>query len=145
LAKVKFRGAISIFLGLLSIISLLCFRFPEYLTTPDFCEIYTGEMVERIMFGAIIVSLVFALVSFLLSKKKKMELIGLSLCVVTIALGGFSVEGRSVDKVNWSIGLDWMILDLLMMAFLFVPVELALPKNDKQAFMKNGEQTLSIS
>jgi sterol desaturase/sphingolipid hydroxylase (fatty acid hydroxylase superfamily) len=89
-------------------------------------------MVEKLMFGAIIACLVFALVSFLLSKKKTMALIGLSLCVVTVALGGFSVEGGSVDKVNWSIGLDWMILDLLMMALLFVPIELALPKNATQ-------------
>jgi len=128
----KISGIVSIFLGTLSLIGLLCFRFPELLTTPDFREIYTGEMVEKLMFGAIITSFIFALVSFLLSKKKKYALIGLTLCVLTIAFGGFSVEGTSVEKVSWSIGLDWLILDLFMMSLLFVPIELAFPKRKEQ-------------
>jgi sterol desaturase/sphingolipid hydroxylase (fatty acid hydroxylase superfamily) len=128
----KISGIASIFLGLLSLIGLLCFRFPEWLTTPDLREVYTGEMMEKLIFGAIIVSFIFALVSFALSKKRSYALVGLVLCTVTILLGGFSVDGRSVEKVSWSLGLDWLILDLLMMAILFVPIEMALPKRNNQ-------------
>jgi lathosterol oxidase len=89
-------------------------------------------MVEKLMLITIILSFLFSLISFILSNTKKYALIGIALCVITIALGGFSVEGRSVEKVSWSIGLDWLILDLFMMALLFVPIELALPKNKMQ-------------
>jgi len=129
----KISGIIAIFLGSLTLVGLLCFRFPEWLTTPDFREIYTGEMVEKLMFIAIIASFIFALVSFLLSKNKKYAVIALILCTLTIVLGGFSVEGTSVEKVSWSIGLDWLILDLFLMVLLFVPIELAFPKNKKQS------------
>jgi sterol desaturase/sphingolipid hydroxylase (fatty acid hydroxylase superfamily) len=128
----KISGFISIFLGSLSLIGLLCFRFPEWLTTADFREVYTAEMVETLMLVAIIVSFLFALISFLLSKQKKYAVIGLVLCTLTIVMGGFRVEGRAVDKLSWSLGLDWLILDLFLMAILFVPIELAFPKNKQQ-------------
>ncbi len=137
----KISGVIAIFLSSLSLIGLLCFRFPEWLTTADFREVYTGEMVENLMLGAIITSFIFALISFLLSKDKKYAVIALILCVLTIGLGGLSVEGRSVDKVNWSLGLDWLILDLFLMVLIFTPIELAFPKRKNQSKFHNEWRT----
>ncbi len=128
----RISGAVSIFLGALSLISILCFKFPEQLTTAEFREIYSAEMAEMLMFGGIIATFLFALISMLFSKTKKNAVIGIVLAVLAIALGGFTVEGRAVEKMNWSVGLDWLILDLLIMALLFVPIELAFPKNKKQ-------------
>ncbi len=61
----KISGAISIFPGSLSLVGILCFKFPEQLTTPDFREIYTPEMVENLMSGAIIFHLLTLLLSVL--------------------------------------------------------------------------------
>lgn len=128
----RISGAISVFLGALSLAGILCFKFPEQLTTPEFREVYTAAMVENLLFGAIIATFLFALLSFLLSKKRSNAVIGVVLGVLTIAIGGFTVEGRAVEKVNWSVGLDWLILDLFIMALLFVPIELVFPKNKLQ-------------
>ncbi len=128
----RISGAISIFLGCLTLGALLCFKFPELLTTPEFREVYTAEMAENLMLGGIIATFLFALLSLLFNKNKKNAVIGVSLGVLTVVLGGVMVEGRAVDKVNWSIGLDWLILDLLIMAILFVPIELVFPKNKLQ-------------
>ncbi len=129
----RISGAISIFLGLLSLAGILCFKFPEQLTTPEFREIYTAEMAENILLGGIIATFLFALVSILLHKNKKNAVIGTCLGVLAIVLGGITVEGRAVEQVAWSIGLDWLILDLLIMAILFVPIELVFPKNKLQS------------
>ncbi|SED05833.1 lathosterol oxidase [Tenacibaculum sp. MAR_2009_124] len=129
----RISGAISIFLGALSLIGILCFKFPEQLTTPEFREIYSADMVENLMLGAIIATFLFALISLLLNKNKKKAVIGICLGVLTIVFGGFTVEGRAVDKLDWSVGLDWLILDLFIMALLFVPIELAFPKNRLQS------------
>jgi len=128
----RISGAISIFLGSLCLVGILCFKFPEQLTTPEFREIYTPAMVENLMLGGIIATFLFALISFLLNKSKKAALIGFILGAITIVLGGITVQGRAVEKVDFSIGLDWLILDLLIMAVLFVPIELVLPKNKLQ-------------
>lgn len=129
----KISSAISIFLGSLSLVGILCFKFPEQLTTPEFREVYSAEMVENLMMGAIVATFLFALVSMLLTKKRKNAVIGMALGVLAIALGGFTVEGRAVEKIHWSIGLDWLLLDLFILALIFVPVELAFPKNKLQS------------
>ncbi len=129
----KISGAVSIFLGALSVTGILCFKFPEQLTTPEFREVYTAEIVENLMLGAIIATFLFALVSILLAKNKKLAVIGVGLGAMAIFLGGLTVEGRAVDKVNWSLGLDWLLLDLLVMVLIFVPIELAFPKNKLQS------------
>lgn len=128
----KISGALSIFLGSLSLAGILCFKFPEQLTTPDFREIYTPEIVENLMLGGIIATFLFALVSIVLAKNKKLAVYGVALGILAVALGGLQVEGRAVEKMNWSLGLDWLILDLLVMVLIFVPIELAFPKNKLQ-------------
>jgi len=129
----KISGLISIFLAVLSLLGMLCFRFPEWLTTEDLREVYSIELVEKLMFLGIVGSFAFSIISFLISKKKSNATLGIVLCTIAIFLGGFDVEGRSVDKVNWSLGLDWLILDLLLMVIIFVPIELAFPRRKDQS------------
>ena len=128
----KISGYISIFLALLSLTAVACFKYPEQLTTPVFREVYTGESMKLLLTSVIIASFFFAVVSFMLSKQKKWALIGILISTAAIVLGGFNVEGRAVAKTNWSLGVDWLLLDLLLMAVIFVPIELALPKNKEQ-------------
>jgi len=128
----KISGYVSIFLALLSLFAVACFKYPEQLTTPAFREVYSGESMKILLTAVIIASFFFAVVSFMLSKQKKWALIGILISTAAIVLGGFNVEGRAVAKTNWSLGLDWLLLDLLLMAVIFVPIELALPKNKEQ-------------
>lgn len=128
----KISGFISIFLGIMSFLGVLCFKYPELLTTPEFREIYTGESMKILLTSVIIASLFFAVVSFMLSKKKKWALIGIVFCIATIVFGGFDVDPRAVDKTNFHLGLDWLILDLFLMAVIFVPIEMVFPKRKDQ-------------
>ena len=84
------------------------------------------------MAAGIITSFFFAIVSIILSKKIKWALIGFVIAGVAILMGAFSVHGRAVQKASWHIGLDWMLLDLLLMVAIFIPLELFFPKNKLQ-------------
>ena len=128
----KISGFISIFLGVMSFLGVLCFKYPELLTTPEFREIYTGESMKILLTSVIIASLFFGVVSFMLSKKKKWALIGIVFCIATIVFGGFEVDPRAVDKTNFHLGLDWLVLDLFLMAVIFVPIEMVFPKRKDQ-------------
>ncbi|MFC6096120.1 sterol desaturase family protein [Flavobacterium qiangtangense] len=128
----KISGIISIFLGLMSFLGVFCFKYPEWLTTPEFREIYTGESMKILLTAIIIASLFFAVVSFMLSKKKKFALIGIVFCIATIFLGGFDVDPRAVGEVKYHLGLDWLLLDLFLMAVIFVPIEMVFPKRKEQ-------------
>jgi len=128
----KISGIISIFLGLMSFLGVFCFKYPEWLTTPEFREIYTGESMKILLTSVIVASLFFAVVSFMLSKKKKWALIGIVFCIATIFLGGFDVDPRAVGETKYHLGLDWLLLDLFLMAVIFIPIEMVFPKRKDQ-------------
>jgi sterol desaturase/sphingolipid hydroxylase (fatty acid hydroxylase superfamily) len=129
----KISGYVSIFLSCLSFLGVVCFKYPEWLTTPEFREIYTGESMKVLLTSVIIASLFFAALSFILSRVKKWALIGMLICTLSIIIGGFSVQSRAVEKTGWHLGLDWLLLDLLLMAVIFIPIEMVMPKNKDQS------------
>lgn len=126
-------GYISIFLGVISLLSICCFHFPDFFTTPEFRKIYEVELMRKVLMGIIIGSLFFAALSFLLSKQKKLGAIGIVFSAVSIALGGYHVQVGEVHNTAWHIGLDWLLLDLLILAVIFIPIEMAFPKNKNQS------------
>lgn len=126
-------GYISVFLGISTLLGVICFKYPEWLTTPEFREIYTGESMKTLLTACIIASMFFAVVSFILNKRKKWPLIGVLLSAATIIVGGFDVDPRAVDKAGWYLGLDWLILDLFLMAIIFIPIEMVFPKRKNQS------------
>lgn len=128
----QISGYLSIFLATLVLLGIFCFRYPEQLTTPEFREVYTKESMETLMAGGIVAAFFFALLSLILSKKVKWALIGSGIAGLAILLGAFTVEGRAVEKTSWHFGLDWMLLDLLLMTAIFIPLELFFPKNKSQ-------------
>ncbi|MBE9598123.1 sterol desaturase family protein [Pedobacter sp. MC2016-24] len=128
----QISGYISIFLSTVALLGIFCFRYPEQLTTPEFREVYTKESMETLMAGGIVAAFFFALLSLILSKRVKWALIGSGIAGLAILLGAFTVEGRAVEKTSWHFGLDWMLLDLLLMVAIFIPLELFFPKNKSQ-------------
>lgn len=126
-------GYTAIFLALLAVCAVCCFHFPEYLTTPEFREIYTGEAMKVLLMSGIVASFFFATVSFMLSQRKKLAVVGIGLAAIAVAFGGFGVQARSVAPTHWHLGLDWLVLDLLLMSTIFVPIELVFPKRLRQS------------
>jgi sterol desaturase/sphingolipid hydroxylase (fatty acid hydroxylase superfamily) len=129
----RISGAVSVFLATLSFLAVFCFKFPEMLTAPEFREVYTGESMKVLLVAVLIASFFFAVLSFMLSKRKSLPVIAMLISTATIFLGGFTVEGRAVDKTSWHLGLDWLLLDLLLMTIIFVPIEMVWPKRTQQS------------
>lgn len=132
IGKGQISGYISIFLSIIALVSILCFIFPEKLTTPEFREIYTAQAMQTLLMVVIVLSFFFALLCLLLSKKITWALPGAAISGIAILLGAFNVQGTAVQKSTWYFGLDWMLLDLLLMVAIFIPVELFFPKNKNQ-------------
>ncbi|WP_443939986.1 sterol desaturase family protein [Pedobacter sp. MW01-1-1] len=125
-------GYLSIFLAILSLGGILCFLYPERFTTPQFREVYTGDSMANLLIAGVIGSFFFALLSIILSKRFNLAIIGVSLSAFAVIVGAFNMDGRAVEKVQWHLGLDWLILDLLMMVAIFIPLELFFPKRNTQ-------------
>lgn len=127
----KMIGYTSIFLSILCFLAVFCFQFPEVLTSPELREVYTGEMMKTLLTIVIIVSSILTLLGFLYSKMK-WSIISLMIIILTIVIGGLKVQPSAVDPSKFYLGLDWLLLDLFLMAIIFIPIEMIWPKRITQ-------------
>jgi len=118
----RISGVLSVALGGLSLLAVLCFRYPEILTTPDLREVYPVPLLRGVLFVALLLGLLSSFTSLALSRRRGLGLAGITLCAAAIALGGAWVETEApIDSGNY-LGLDWFVLDLLVLAVIFVPL-----------------------
>jgi lathosterol oxidase len=126
-------GYLAIFFSLLSFGAVLCFLFPDYLTTQEFRINYPIHVFRWMIFGALTFSFLFAFLSLLLSRRAKYAFIGMSVSLVAIILGGSNIEVGTFDQGAFSISLDWLILEILAFSLIFIPLELFFPKRVEQS------------
>jgi len=128
----RISGALAILFGAISFGGVLCFLFPELLTTPEFRAQYDVEVLRRVLAGCIFVSLGFTLRSLVANQSKRAGLIGGGLTLLALALGGAGVEAGEVADYPVYLSLDYLLLSLIAMALVFVPLELFFPKHTEQ-------------
>ena len=136
----RLSGAISLGLGLLSLLAVLCFRFPEWLTTPELRAVYPLGLMRGVLFAALVLSLGLAALSLGLGGRRWLGWGGLASTAAGIALGGAWVDARPVER-SPHLGLDWFVLDLLVLALVFVPLERALALVREQRVLRPGWKT----
>ncbi len=129
----KISGYFSVFLAAMCVLGVVAAYYPEFLTTPDFRAAYSPQNVKWGLLGCLILSFLFAMWSFLKSKRRKYAFFSLLLIAVAVILGTNLPESNSYGDRSFSVGLDWLVIDLLVSAAIFVPIELFLPKRLKQS------------
>ena len=128
----RISGALSIVFGAISLGGVLCFLVPDLLTTPEFRAQYNIGVLRNILAACLFGAFGFALRSLIANSSKRAALVGALLGMLALSLNGAGIEGGVVNDSPVYISLDWLLLDLIAMALLFVPLELFLPKRQDQ-------------
>jgi lathosterol oxidase len=136
----RLSGALSLGLGLLSLLAVLCFRHPELLTTPELRAVYPLGLLRAALFAALVLSLALGALSVLLGERRRLGYGGIASTGAAIALGGAWIESGPVDP-SPHLGLDWFVLDLLVLALVFVPLERAFALVRDQRILRFGWRT----
>jgi len=118
---------------------VLCFRFPELLTTPELRAVYPLPLVRGALFAALALGLSAGALAVLIGRRR-LGLAAMILAGAAIALGGSWVESRPVAS-SPHLGLDWFVLDLLVLALVFVPLERAFAFAREQRILRAGWRT----
>ena len=84
----------------------------------------------------IVVAIVLGVVSAFLRRKKVLGLTGMSFALAATLLGGASVEINETLHAGPAIGLDWFLLDGLLMTLIFSPIEVIWPAYPKQSVFR---------
>jgi len=136
----RLSGALSLGLGALSLLAVLCFRYPELLTTPELRAVYPLALVRAALFAAIVLALGLGALSVLLGERRRLGWGGTACAGAAIALGGSWIESGPVDP-SPHLGLDWFVLDLLVLALVFVPLERVFALARSQRILRFGWRT----
>jgi len=137
-------GVLSAFFGFLSFGAVLCLHFPQLLTAPEMRPHYPMPVMRLLIQGLIVAAIIFGGVASLLRRKKVLPLAGMLLAFAAILLGGASVPINQTLRDGPAIGLDWFLLDLLMMALIYVPIERLWPQYPDQGTFR-PEWTLDVA
>jgi sterol desaturase/sphingolipid hydroxylase (fatty acid hydroxylase superfamily) len=136
-------GVSSVFLGFLSFGAVLCLRFPQLLTVPQFRAHYPLHAIRILIECLILGATVFGILSSILRRKKILAVTGLLLAIAATALGGSSVRINETLHDGPAIGLDWFLLDLLLTAAIYVPLERLWPLRPEQGTFRK-QWTLDV-
>jgi len=136
-------GILSAFFGFLSFGGVLCLHFPQLLGSPELRPHYPMHTMRVLIQGLIVGAILFGVISSIRRKKKILALTGMLLAIAATALGGSSVQINETPRGGLAIGLDWFLLDLFLMALIYVPLERLWPQYPKQGTFRN-QWTLDV-
>ena len=130
-------------LGMLCVLGTLCFLLPDLLVTKDALPMYVENLgVFRALLGAsIAATIVLGAVGVALSRPNRRALLGLALGAVALLMGGADAQPVDIGFSGaFALGLDYFVLELLVLALVFVPVEGLWPLRP-QKVLREGWQT----
>jgi lathosterol oxidase len=136
-------GVLATFTGFLAFGAVLCMRYPQLLTSPEYRHYYPVPIIRMLIQGLIVAAMIFGVASAILRKKKILGLTGMLLALSATLLGGANVQITGPLHDGPAIGLDWFLLDLLLMTLIFSPIEVLWPAYPKQSVFR-PEWTLDV-
>lgn len=119
----RITGYLSALLGILSLLAVLCFLFPEWLTTAELRNIYNEQFARSLLLAGLVLSFSLGTLNIILNLRKRLGFTGILASGLAVILGGTDIQVDAINQTPYSLGLDWFVLALLFSAIVFVPLE----------------------
>ncbi|SEM87287.1 lathosterol oxidase [Pseudomonas sp. ok272] len=132
----RISGYISATLGLLSLLAVLCFLFPEWLTTAELRNVYNEQFARATLLVGLSLSFSLAILNILLNQRKRLGITAIVASGLAVLLGGTGIPLDPINESPYSLGLDWFVLALLISAIVFIPLEKLYAKDPQQNILR---------
>lgn len=126
----------SVALGALSLLAVLAYRYPAWLTTTELRQVYDAEALQVLLKYGMWFSLFFGALTFVLGRRRVGGSVGIALTLGAFALGGYTLPVGPVDAAPLALGVDWLILALLGSMAVFTTLEKVLPRYRNQPILR---------
>ena len=130
-------GVLSAFFGILAFGAVACLHFPQVLTSPELRPYYSMPIMRLLIQALIVGAIVFGVASAILRRKKILGLTGMLFALAATLWGGASVPINQPLHDGPAIGLDWFLLDILLMTLIYSPFEVLWPAYPKQGVFRS--------
>ena len=134
-------GVLSAALGFAGLGAVLCFRFPEFLTTPDARALYPVPYVRALLHVVLVLAFGLGALSLSLRRNKALGMAGVVATLVAALLGGSRVPVDGELAQGPFLGLDWFLLNLIVYSAVFVPIERLFARLPEQSIFRPGWRT----
>lgn len=134
----RISAYLSLILGSLSLLAVLAYLYPSYLTTTELRNTYDAKQLQLVLKYGMYFSLLFGFLTLVLNKAKYkyLGITGSALTLVGFALGGYSIPVGHVQPRDLSLGVDWLILAFLGSTMIFMTLEKLFPKYRDQVILR---------
>jgi sterol desaturase/sphingolipid hydroxylase (fatty acid hydroxylase superfamily) len=134
-------GVVSVLAGLIALGGVLCFHFPDLLSAPRFRGLYPIGLLRAVLGGLLVVAVLAGVASAAMRRRKVLALTGVGLATAAALLGGPSVPLPTAVDGSLGLGLEWFLLNVLVLALVFVPLERLSPLRRAQEVFRAGWTT----
>lgn len=134
-------GLLSAVAGLVGLGAVLCFHFPELLTTPEARALYPLPWVRGLLHLVLVSAFVLGVISLALRRNKLLGTIGVLCTLIAALLGGSRVPVEGELRQGPFLGLDWFLLNLIVYSVVFIPIERLFARLPEQGIFRDGWRT----
>src|SRR5262249_11797755 len=134
-------GVLSAFFGILAFGAVVTLHYPQWLSSPELRPYYPMYFMRLLIQAVIVAAIILGVISAMLRRKKVLALTGLLSSLAATLLGGSSVPINGSLGNGPAIGLDWFLLDILLMTLIFSPIEVLWPAYPKQSVFRSDRVT----
>lgn len=138
-------GMLSIVLGVVGLGTVFCLWFPQLLTVPEIHTLYSDRVVGLIRLAlhfVLIAAFVFGILSITLRHSKTLGFAGIAIVLVAAAMGGSQASRHMTGESDMYFGLDFFLLNLILLGTIFIPIERLFKKNEQPIFRDDWREDL---
>ncbi|MDQ3037723.1 MAG: sterol desaturase family protein [Myxococcota bacterium] len=129
-------GVLALVLATLSVLAVIGFHFPAYLSTPELRHVYDVTTLRYLLFGAMLIAGALSLVNIVFGRRRWLAASAFALVALAQLLGGPTVPIGDFPDATPYVGLDFFVLDLLGSTLVFVFVEKLFPLRREQPIFR---------
>jgi sterol desaturase/sphingolipid hydroxylase (fatty acid hydroxylase superfamily) len=116
-------GVLALACALAGLITVLCIRYPNLLTTPMLREQLDVGLVRLALHVVLILGFLLAVLNLALRRQKIMGFTAVTGILIATLLGGSRAESSDVLDTGVYLGLDWFLMNLAFLGIIFIPLE----------------------
>src|SRR5688572_3533252 len=98
--KRSYTAYTSALLGLLSLFGVLCFHYPELLTSKEFRAVYSETFARNLLLVGLVAAFLLGTLAILRGRNRRIALIGVGSATLAVLVGGTNVQFDSIGKTS---------------------------------------------
>lgn len=116
-------GVLALACALAGLITVLCIRYPNLLTTPMLREQLDVGLVRLALHAVLVLGFLLAVLNLALRRQKIMGFAAVTGILLATLLGGSRAESSDALDTGIYFGLDWFLMNLVFLGIIFIPLE----------------------